>query len=201
MLDAAAERDLAQRLQAQLRRVGCYRGALDGDWDKRSQRAMMRFTERINAELPVDQPDYILLMLLETYEDRACGQICGAGRSPDANGRCRSTEILASADIAAITAKVADSMHTNRPGVNVLAQGKRSAAAKAKARQARNTARKKRSQIAARIIRRPGYAFKSARAWSQRIGYGFIGKRLLAVRTRPASSASRSRARGDGMWD
>lgn len=192
--DPAAIR-LAMRLQGELRRVGCYRGAIDGDWDAATQRAMERFTQRINASLPIAEPDAILLTLLETYDNRACGRSCRSGARPDANGRCVAATIEASA------AAAIEAPPRNKVRVVVLGRPKPSAN-RIKSRQARANARKAGTQVA-RIVRRPRYAFTSSRARSQqRIGYGFIGKRLLAARPRRASGlGSTSRARGDGMWN
>lgn len=94
--DPVADARLARRLQKELRRVGCLKSAVDGVWGPSSQRAMQRFADRINATLPTDRPDGVLLMLVEKYEDRACGPRCGAGEQPDARGRCRRRDEVAS---------------------------------------------------------------------------------------------------------
>lgn len=94
--DAEAEADLARRLQVELRRVGCLRAGADGVWGHASKRAMQRFADKIDASLPTDRPDAVLLMLVETYEDRACGAPCATGEQPDGRGRCQArTEVAA----------------------------------------------------------------------------------------------------------
>ncbi|MBL8565916.1 MAG: hypothetical protein JNM89_09380 [Hyphomicrobiaceae bacterium] len=75
--DYAAQVDLARDLQRELKRVGCYDGDADGDWKTASRRAMSEFLARVNASLPVDRPDYILLTLLQGHADRACGVSSG----------------------------------------------------------------------------------------------------------------------------
>jgi hypothetical protein len=50
----------ARELQKELRRVGCYEGELNG-----AKRCMKAFTERVNATLPVDEPDYILYSMVQ----------------------------------------------------------------------------------------------------------------------------------------
>ena len=66
--------DLARVLQEELRRVGCYHGEIDGDWGPMSKRAMSAFNERVNARLPVDSPDHILLRMVRGFNGRGCGQ-------------------------------------------------------------------------------------------------------------------------------
>lgn len=86
--DSEAEADLARRLQVELRRVGCLKSGADGVWGRASQRAMQRFADKIDASLPTDRPDAVLLMLVEKYQDRACGAPCAPGEQPDGRGRC-----------------------------------------------------------------------------------------------------------------
>jgi hypothetical protein len=66
------QRVLAMALQGELRRVGCYRGVIDGAWLGASQVAMKRFLSQKNAQLPVDQPDQALLSLLQSAENNFC---------------------------------------------------------------------------------------------------------------------------------
>lgn len=94
-IDKATEARLARRLQQELRRVGCLKARADGVWGPSSRRAMQSFADRINATLPTDRPDTVLLMLVERYEDRACGAPCRAGAQPDARGRCQPREEIA----------------------------------------------------------------------------------------------------------
>ena len=75
---------LARELQRELQRVGCYDGDISGTWTPQSRRAMKAFTDAVNASLPVDQPDYILLRLLQGHRARACGATLAvaAGSAP-----------------------------------------------------------------------------------------------------------------------
>lgn len=86
---------LARELQAELRRVGCYEGNIDGDWGLSSKDAMAMFNDRVNASLPFDEPDYILLTLVQGHQGRACGLACPGGQGFDANGRCVPASVLA----------------------------------------------------------------------------------------------------------
>ena len=47
---------LVRDLQRELRRVGCYTGALDGIWNTSTRAAMKAFTGRVNAVLPIERP-------------------------------------------------------------------------------------------------------------------------------------------------
>jgi hypothetical protein len=68
-----ARADLVRDLQRELKRLGCYEGEVDGSWGGGSKRAMTAFNERVNATLPVEEPDFILLTLLQGSRDAACG--------------------------------------------------------------------------------------------------------------------------------
>ena len=63
---------LVRQLQGALKRVGCYDGDVDGVWGSSSRLAMKAFTERVNAKLPIDKPDHILLALVQGHRDRVC---------------------------------------------------------------------------------------------------------------------------------
>lgn len=60
-------------LQRELRRVGCYHGRVDGDWGPASRFAMAAFTKAVNAALPTDRPDVVLLTLVRRHSGTACG--------------------------------------------------------------------------------------------------------------------------------
>ena len=68
----ASQRVLAMALQGELKRVGCYKGVVDGAWLGASQVAMRRFLQKVNAQLPVEQPDPALLSLLQAADNNAC---------------------------------------------------------------------------------------------------------------------------------
>jgi hypothetical protein len=86
---------LARELQRELRRVGCYEGDLNGMWTPATRKAAKAFTDRINAALPAEEPDPILLRLVQDQQERACGAGCPAGEAPAADGRCVPAAILA----------------------------------------------------------------------------------------------------------
>jgi hypothetical protein len=109
---------LARELQRELKRVGCYDGAINNSWTNSTRTAMKAFTNRINAMLPVDKPDQILLALVQDHRDRVCDVACPAGESLAKDGRCLPNAVLARA-----TKKVAQrnaALHTvEQPGGHV----------------------------------------------------------------------------------
>jgi len=64
---------ITSRVQRGLKRAGCYGGPVNGVWSRATSRAMAAFTSRVNASLPVDRPDPVLLALLETHRNETCG--------------------------------------------------------------------------------------------------------------------------------
>jgi hypothetical protein len=88
---------LTRELQRELKRVGCYEGEISGFWTPSSRMAMKGFTDRVNARLPIDQPDYILLKLVQSQNDKVCGKPCPAGLAAAQDGRCVSEATLADA--------------------------------------------------------------------------------------------------------
>ncbi|MFM2421596.1 MAG: hypothetical protein RL291_126 [Pseudomonadota bacterium] len=86
---------LARDIQSELKRVGCFDGDATGEWTPATQRAMKTFIDRVNAKLPVSEPDYILLTLLQGQQTRVCGANCPTGQSLGNDGRCVPSAILA----------------------------------------------------------------------------------------------------------
>jgi peptidoglycan hydrolase-like protein with peptidoglycan-binding domain len=86
---------LARALQRELKRVGCYSGEVTGVWTTSSRMAMKTFIERVNATLPIDYPDPVLLSLVQGHHDRACGVACPAGQTAGDGGACLPNAILA----------------------------------------------------------------------------------------------------------
>lgn len=67
-----AASDTARALQSGLRRAGCYEGPVDGQWSRQSREAMARFVSGVNAQLPVERPEGVLLALLEANTNHTC---------------------------------------------------------------------------------------------------------------------------------
>lgn len=73
--DAEARDQLVRDIQYELKRAGCYDGDVSGAWNNTTRQAMQTFTQRMNAALPVDQPDYVLLTLLQAQKAQSCKTI------------------------------------------------------------------------------------------------------------------------------
>ncbi len=63
---------LIREVQKELKRVGCYEGRINGAWTPDTRRAMRDFTGRVNAVLPVDKPDPVLLALVKSHQEGIC---------------------------------------------------------------------------------------------------------------------------------
>jgi hypothetical protein len=89
--------ELTRSLQRELRRVGCYAGAINGAWTVSTRTAMKAFTDRVNARLPMAQPDHILLALVRGHRDKTCARSCPPGHDSAQPGQCRSITMFAEA--------------------------------------------------------------------------------------------------------
>lgn len=85
---------LARDLQLELKRAGCYSGEINGVWTPATRKAMKAFTDRVNATLPIDDPDHILLSLVRAHQGEACSKPCPAGQGLADDGRCLPSAIL-----------------------------------------------------------------------------------------------------------
>ena len=86
---------IGRQLQEELKRVGCYGGELNGVWTTSTRRAMQAFVERVNAVLPIDQPDGILLALVQGHPGKVCGAPCPVGQGLSRDTQCVPNAILA----------------------------------------------------------------------------------------------------------
>ena len=85
---------LAEDLQRELARVGCYDGQINGAWTTSTRQAMKAFLERVNATLPITQPDGVLLALVQGQRVKTCGTSCPSGQTLTDGGRCMPIAIL-----------------------------------------------------------------------------------------------------------
>lgn len=76
------ERSLTRAVQAELKRAQCYSGPVNGIWTASTRAAMGEFAGRVNARLPVDRADPVLLALLETHNKISCTEDCTTGGEP-----------------------------------------------------------------------------------------------------------------------
>jgi hypothetical protein len=86
---------LTREIQLQLKRVGCYQGTINGVWSPVVIRSMKAFADHVNAVLPVQHPDIILLALVQNHRGNACGLSCPAGQVRGGDGRCRPQALMA----------------------------------------------------------------------------------------------------------
>jgi hypothetical protein len=93
--DPSSRAALASDIQRELTRVGCYGGEINGAWTPSSKKAMSAFMERVNATLPIEEPDYILLTLVQGHAASACGAECPSGEVQSAAGRCVPQAVVA----------------------------------------------------------------------------------------------------------
>lgn len=70
---------ITRAVQRELKRAGCYSGPVNGVWSASTRAAMGEFTARVNARLPVDRADPVLLALLETHNKISCTGDCSMG--------------------------------------------------------------------------------------------------------------------------
>jgi hypothetical protein len=103
---------LVRELQKELRRVGCYEGEVNGVWTPATRRAMKTFTDRVNATLPMDEPDAVLFAMVQGQQDRVCGKPCPADQGLSEDGRCLPNAILAKAAKKPVPAPVAGYLPT-----------------------------------------------------------------------------------------
>jgi hypothetical protein len=78
---------LAGDLQSQLKRVGCYPGAVDAQWGKMSQLALQRFAQHAALALPLGEPTTAALEAVSARPDRVCPLAC-EGNETEVNGTC-----------------------------------------------------------------------------------------------------------------
>jgi hypothetical protein len=91
--------DQAPRLlQTELRRLGCYTGAIDGNWTDASQRALTLFNKSAGTKLEVKTASFDTLDVLQHRSARICPLVCEHGYKPDSDTCtkiiCRSGYVL-----------------------------------------------------------------------------------------------------------
>ncbi len=64
--------ELTRALQAELKRVGCDPGAVDGAWGGKARAALEQFAGRAKANIPTDRPSQQALDAVKARQDRVC---------------------------------------------------------------------------------------------------------------------------------
>ena len=98
---------LVQQIQAELNRLGCYDGTIDGQWSDATRRAMQALGERVSVLRPVDTPDYIMLALARSHSSAVC-------TPTQLQARSRLTEIAAPGIVAPGQGEVRPTSGTSR---------------------------------------------------------------------------------------
>jgi uncharacterized caspase-like protein len=78
---------LARALQAELKRVGCDPGELDGVWGEKAKNAMAEFARLTKKTLPNDAPSSEALRAVQSQNGSICNLTCGAHEKQH-DGRC-----------------------------------------------------------------------------------------------------------------
>jgi len=78
---------LARALQAELKRVGCNPGPVDGDWTAKSKEALGKFVRLSKIKVPTDEPSERSLQAVAGQKGRICPLECARGEA-EVNGRC-----------------------------------------------------------------------------------------------------------------
>lgn len=85
--DQPAAADLPRSLQAELRRVGCNTGAVDGNWNAAAQKALDLFNKHAGLKLDVKVASVDALDVVKSRSSRVCPLICDRGFRADGE-RC-----------------------------------------------------------------------------------------------------------------
>ena len=96
-VDDAARSQLTRDIQRELKRVGCLTSDASGEWNDATRQAMKAFIDRVNATLPIDQPDHILKTLVQGHPGNACNRSCPAGQALATDGRCAAPSVVTQA--------------------------------------------------------------------------------------------------------
>jgi uncharacterized caspase-like protein len=84
---AASQNDINKSVQTELRRVGCYSGNVDGDWDSDSQRSLSQFNRSSGMKLDVKTANADTLDAIKQKSTRVCPLVCEHGFKADGE-RC-----------------------------------------------------------------------------------------------------------------
>jgi hypothetical protein len=93
--DGATRFELTRDLQRGLKKAGCYGGEINGRWTNSTKAAMAAFMTRVNATLPAEKPDYVLLSLVEAHDGAVCTAECPSGQARGKSGQCIPQAVIA----------------------------------------------------------------------------------------------------------
>ncbi|WP_342708867.1 caspase family protein [Bradyrhizobium sp. B124] len=81
------EVDVVKSVQAELRRVGCLTGTVDGDWNAASQRSLTLFNRYAGTKLDIKTASVDTLDAVKLKQSRVCPLVCEHGYKADGD-RC-----------------------------------------------------------------------------------------------------------------
>ena len=84
---APSQTEITKSVQSELRRVGCYAGNADGDWDPSSQRSLSLFNRNAGMKLDVKTANADTLDAIKQKPSRVCPLVCDHGFKADGE-RC-----------------------------------------------------------------------------------------------------------------
>ncbi len=119
-IDLEVRKPLVSEIQRELRRLACYRGALDGDWGPNTVAAARVALARVDESLPTIQPDFVILSLLRRQPSGTCGVAHPDDRSIRADGQSSPRAVITTATKSYRSTPVnttATSPETNNPEV------------------------------------------------------------------------------------
>ncbi|WP_414642335.1 caspase family protein [Bradyrhizobium sp.] len=76
---APDQTEITKSVQSELRRVGCYAGNVDGDWDNASQRSLSLFNRNAGLKLDVKMVSADTLDAIKQKTSRVCPLVCQHG--------------------------------------------------------------------------------------------------------------------------
>ena len=79
--------ELAKLVQAELRRVGCFTGSANGEWDAASRRSLELFNQHAGTKFDVKVASVDVLDAIKLKPARVCPLICASGFRRDGD-RC-----------------------------------------------------------------------------------------------------------------
>ena len=82
-----SQTDITKSVQSELRRVGCYSGNADGDWDQESKRSLSQFNRNAGLKLDVKAANADTLDAIKQKPARVCPLVCDHGFKADGD-RC-----------------------------------------------------------------------------------------------------------------
>jgi hypothetical protein len=83
----ASPEKLARDLQTELKRVGCFNGAVDGAWGEQSRKALKNFARYAKLSITSDEPTSAALDAASAIKARTCPLVCDDDERV-LNGRC-----------------------------------------------------------------------------------------------------------------